>query len=525
MVRNKTIKLRIYSIGLLLSMGYGKAVATDSSPEAVDPQLEAKQIAEAFRKLKDTSGAVSEEEKREARKFLHDEDIFPEACFKLEDVERVRNGDLRREAMSIVHVENESMEYNPITGQVKPGSFSARGATGNIVNLNIRGLEGRCVITCAHAVLPEFENNDIKELVLPENGGDEVISFGGQEMRHFKQNEGLSKNGSFLFGKENGNLTITEINVRLEWGKISERIPVTHMYFLPGKKEETGDEGRIVCYDLVLLILYKPIKCEEETVFGFPFDQFSLVDYRAGGTPPYHVNLEKSPGEAIPEDECPVVIGYGWTGLCPDQGSFFSGEEKRNFFGSGVKKAITLRGLDLMGEGTSQNVGGCGCVGGLHLCRFLECLLLQISLGEQWYDKQMGFANVWNQRMKDALDRGDKEQAKICADGAKWSLKTAKECIDKIKKLSSECKKCLEEFKNKKSSYSSPLCGSGFSGSLIFRKNGNEGYDALAIYSGPWITPNIIDFIKKAGQYQHENYEQPRIEGRFMERFRRWFGF
>ncbi|MDR1303320.1 MAG: hypothetical protein LBJ81_01720 [Puniceicoccales bacterium] len=511
MVKSKLMQLRIRSISLLLGVSFGRAIATDAPQGDADTlRLEARQVVEALKRLQDTSGAVSEEERQLDKDFLHKKDIFPEALYKPEDVARIWTGDLAQFSKNVVQIEKVRCAYNASSRIWLADVFSG---TGTLFDVGIPELEGRVVVTCAHVALPEFnQGHNIAQLLI----GGEVIPFGQQSIVHFfRHSEACPK--SFLLLEENGNAWYDELSVRAECkpGEVSSNIPVTDIYVFAGNEEGT------VCYDIAVLILEKPVKYEGEIIPGVELDQLSLVDMtgRIGEEAPRHICLEESPGEALPEDKRPVVIGYGVSGgLSDSMLQFFPEEKARSLLGNGVKKAITLNGLDAVGKDELQNVKGCGCAS-LYGYRKQELLFKRIELEKKIYEDWMKCANDSYKEIQAALAEGWENIAKIRREIAKGRLGEAKRAKEKIEELVAEYKKGMNEFKEKKSYYSFPRCGEGNSGSFIFRKNDDGYYDALGILSGPLFTSDIVDFIKNAVQYQCENCERG-----IWGRLKRWFG-
>jgi hypothetical protein len=117
------------------------------------------------------------------------------------------------------------------------------------------------------------------------------------------------------------------------------------------------------------------------------------------------------------------------------------------------------------------------------------------------------FANANNflQKAESAVKIGDKLQAKAYLESAKQKLKQAR---DKIDECSENRGEALSQFQATAPSYSEPLCGPGFSGSLIVQPNDDESYNVVGIYSGPLFTEEIKNLIRNAGQHHHENYGQ-----------------
>jgi myosin heavy subunit len=207
-------------------------------------------------------------------------------------------------------------------------------------------------------------------------------------------------------------------------------------------------------------------------------------------------------------------------------------------FGSGIKKAIYLRGVDLNGQGVSQNMKGCDCAEGLRCNAKLLSQSLDRSINEdtQWFGWAIGCANNSFQIAKDFLAEGNKllaegneslaegneSLAEKCRSFAKQSLDNAKNALAFAKtvmnKLKSDTKDILSkykelsgQFKEQMHHYSYPLAKGGFSGSLVVEKNDDGSYNAVGIYSGPLFTDGIKSFIKNAALHYKNTEETKRL--------------
>jgi hypothetical protein len=523
-LQNKLIKLRILGVGLLLGIGYNETIVTASSDRDA-LQLEAKQIINAFGVL--NSRSSSERQKREAKEFFHSKGIIPEACYKQEDIDRAWNGELASFAQNVVCVGQNV--HNKDSGQ-----FQSYVGTGTLINVDKPGLEGRVLLTCAHAILPNFrffydKNNNIEELFSPENGGDQVISIHSQKLRHFKRVDSrcFFRERWFALGKNDVTFSIEVERRRGGW----DNIPITDIYILTDNEEGTN------CYDVAVCILRKPVKLEGKIVPGIGLNELNTIQEVEimDENHSFHIRLEGSSAEALPVDKRPVVIGYGITGLKPliskDLFLCFSEMQKRSLFGFGIKKVITLNGLDLNGQGVFQNMKGCNCAE--YSRSSTEFLLSSIErwgkledLLIQFYEVCMRMATDCLQKMDAALREGNRMLAGAYRDLAKQWLKTAKEKKDELKLKTTEKinegSRHLEQFRATKSLYAAPLAGCGFSGSLVVRKSDDGRYDAIGIYSGPLFTNEIKDFIKNAAQHYCENYFCRSDEQGIWKRLRQW---
>jgi hypothetical protein len=332
MLRNRLTKMRI--LGLLLAMGYNAAMATDTT-DALDEealQLAVERVANAFEVLKNGP----EEQRAEAKELLHSEGIIPEAFYAQEDIERAWNDEWVSFAQNVVIV-NQTV-HDAVSGLSRQPA-----GTGTLIDVGIPGLEGRVVVTCSHVVLPKFrnlhiENNSIAPLCSDENGSNQILSIGSQKLRHFRQSndESLHKAGWFGFGENCVGLSIT---AECQRGEFSGENPITDLYVLMSKYTTTN------CYDMAVCILKEPVKYKGEIIPGVSLDKLNAFTEteRINEGFPCHICLEDPLGAVLPMDKCPVVIGYGLTGLrdvyIPHHLSLgFSKEQKQSFFGSGIKK-------------------------------------------------------------------------------------------------------------------------------------------------------------------------------------------
>jgi hypothetical protein len=307
-------------------------------------------------------------------------------------------------------------------------------------------------------------------------------------------------------------------------------IPITDIYVLTNNEEGTN------CYDMAICILKEPVKYEREIVPGVGLDELNAI--REVETMDqdnfFHICLEGLSAEALPVDKRPVVIGYGLTGLKPlipdDLLLCFSEKQKRSFWGSGIKKVITLNGLDLNGQGVLQNIKGCNCVKNWHERVKLSLSLFKWGERDRLYiqicEKSMGMVTDYLQKMDAALREGNRSLAMLYCEFAKQCLETAKGKKDewKLKRMEeiNESSRHLEQFRAMKPSYAAPLACGGFSGSLVVRKSDDGHYDAIGIYSGPLFTDEIKDFIGNAAQYHDENYPCGNDEQGIWSNFRKW---
>ncbi|MDR2372393.1 MAG: hypothetical protein LBD60_04575 [Puniceicoccales bacterium] len=212
-------------------------------------------------------------------------------------------------------------------------------------------------------------------------------------------------------------------------------------------------------------------------------------------------------------DKCPVVIGYGLTGL---KGLVFdplvlgfSAEQERSLLGFGIKKAMILNGLDLNGQGVFQNMHGCNCAECSRRKMELSLSLVKVKCRPhiQLHKEYIDQATDYFQKAKASALAEKSGGIKFFSKEARRFLEMAKneknEIENKIIGIIAENKECLEQFRATKPSYALPLAREGFSGSLIVNKRDDENYDAIGIYSGPLFTGEIKNFIKNATQYHH----------------------
>jgi hypothetical protein len=523
MSQNKLTKIRILSMGLLLSIGYNGVMATDSSDRDA-LQLARGQVVNAFEALK--SGI--EEQINTAKELLHSKDIIPEACYTQKNVECAWNGKWAPFAQNVVCV--NARKYNEANRQPQ---FSS--GTGTLIDLSIPELQGRVVLTCAHVVLPNPKSNEnIEELFSAINGGNEVISIGLQKLRHFKQlifsSGGGPVEGWFSFNTDSVSLSV---EAECQRDEVLPSIPVTDIYLLTGNDRGTN------CYDVAICILKESVKYkikkslqvkkkfkgktylttnveyERKIVPGVSLDKLNpfTETERIDATPFFHIHLEGPSGEILPVDKRPVIIGYGLTGLgesVPDcLVSGFSGEQERSFLGLGIKKVMTLNGLDLNGQGVLQNMKGCDCAE--HLRRMVGLSLSSLEGGFRFYEECVNNAELCFQTAGNILRKGCKQKAgkgyKLVMEyygRAKSFLGMARSEENALVRLISKCRGYLEQFRAIKASDAAPLAGSGFSGSLVVGEGDDGRYDAIGVYSGPLFTNGIKDFIEHAVRY-HQN--------------------
>ncbi|MDR2371724.1 MAG: hypothetical protein LBD60_01090, partial [Puniceicoccales bacterium] len=248
--------------------------------------------------------------------------------------------------------------------------------------------------------------------------------------------------------------------------------------------------------------------------------------------PWHHIHLGRSLREVLPMDKCPVVIGYGVTGLKDGQipchlRSSFSAEQMRSFWRLGIKKAIILKGLDLNGQGHLQNMQGCMCA---EFPRAMTEFLLSSLEAKchqhiQSYNEYIGRATAFLQRVKHFQEsktvtpRTRETMMRLLPEQVKQFLEKAKNEKNEIERIIAENRRHLELFGATKPSYSAPLSGGGFSGSLVVRKSDDERYDVFGIFGGPLFTSEIKDFIENAAQYHHEKLSLRKRWARHLGQF------
>ncbi|MDR0740108.1 MAG: hypothetical protein LBF34_00125 [Puniceicoccales bacterium] len=540
-------------MGLLLGIGCNGTMVTASS-DRDDLRAEVERVANAFGVLRSESS--TEEQKKQAKTLLNSKDIIPEACYTQEDIDRAWNGEWAPFAQNVVCVSKRMYKKTDERGRQPKISTG----TGTLIDVGIPGLKGRVVVTCAHVVLPNSKdwhkkNNSIKELCLNENGGDQIISIGSQKLRHFQQfvDGSVPGVGRFMF---NENTIDLGIKAECQQREILDRIQVTDIYVLNGNDEETS------CYDIAICILAEPVQYKGVIVPGVELSKLNIFTETGridAMFPRHHICLERSPGEVLPMDKRPVVIGYGQTGLgwlVPDDlRSGFSLMQNQSFFGFWIKKAMILNGLDLYGQGGAlQSVLGCNCVE--HSRYEIEGILLSMSENIQLYEEYISHAARCVQLAKISRecrhrplgeeDRRliqewgnrplEEETLEVFGEGVNMPLKEedlrrleervnrtfehfrerAKEYLEEaeseknlLMEMIDEGRGHLERFRATKSLYADPLAGKGFSGSLVVRKSDDGNYDAIGIYGGPLFTVEIKNFIENAIQY-HQLPEESR---------------
>jgi hypothetical protein len=304
-------------------------------------------------------------------------------------------------------------------------------------------------------------------------------------------------------------------------------IPFTDMYLFTGNDDGTN------CYDIAVCILKKPVEFEGKIVPGIELDKlkaFTETERVSAVSPRHHIRLEGPSGEALPVDQRPVVIGYGVTGLKDGQipyrlSSSFSAEQMRSLWGLDIKKAITVNGLDLNGQGHLQNMLGCRCADFPWQMAELSLLQLEEKLRTQSCEANINQAADRLKKAADYLRRAKDDilrkngrtmgPAKACFEKARQFSKEARQFSEKakaemetgkreIEHIIAKGKEYFEQFSETKSSYALPLAGGGFSGSLVVSKRDDGNYNAIGICSGPLFTGEIKSFIENATRYHHE---------------------
>ncbi|MDR1434848.1 MAG: hypothetical protein LBI77_00375 [Puniceicoccales bacterium] len=497
-------------LGLIFLGSYGAAKASEfSNGETLQ---KGGHIIQALEKLRED---ISKEEKEEAKKFLHSKGIIPEALYTKKDIDRAWSEDWLRVTQSVVPLHAMGMNRIEMDGT----KVCLWGTTGTLVDVGIPGLEGRVVLCCAHAALPDFFDFRYKHYLRVFQGEESIteelfrdryrcaiVSVNSQDFGHFQRLD----LGWFDLGYSIPNFELV-IEAECEPGRPMDFIPVSDIYVL------TVDGGAD-CYDVALAILERPVEFEGEIVPGIDLNQLNVITdaIEIGDDMPFHMHLNEFwPDNGLSKNRCPVVIGYGRTGIPVEaaislEGVNLSEEQERIFFGSGIKKAIVLEGLDLNGQGVCQNMKGCRCAGRLHGEMKMNLNLLERDLHRNAGNEYCNFAAKCFEKMKKAQSA---ESKKIYCDRAKRWLEFANESKESMKKDRNqslqEVNEIKEHLKLMKPFYAEPRCGNGFSGSLILRKsaNGGENYDVFGILSGPLFTDEIKDFIGNAAQYHLNNRE------------------
>ncbi|MDR2812320.1 MAG: hypothetical protein LBB05_00800 [Puniceicoccales bacterium] len=476
-------------------MGCDLAMAAEAAKTERERALkvDAAAIVDNFEKLKTGSA----EEKIAAREFLISKSIMPGNLFRQSHVDFVWSDGLRSLTKYVVRVRSDNC-----TG------------TGTLVDMGIPRLKGRVIVTCAHVVFPiSWDLRRCRSLTQMFDGNrffefTDLQTFGHLGMY---RDENFSEKGFFIFEED----TIARLSVVAEprQGQTIDRIYVSDIYIFTDNSEERN------YYDICLLILDKPVVFDEEIVSGIPLDQLkpmggSLV---IGNTHPYHICLPEERPEGELGDWLLIVAGYGLAGIreMPMAYPYLPPDIKRDVFGDGIKKAISLRGVDLNGVGFKQNILGCRCVDSMHDKLKLDEMEAEFALHELDYflnaakNDFKGAENAFS-RCSDSMlgDQGQQEWAKF----AKEQLVSAKERLTFARERAVSI---VAELSEKRSSvkamipfYGRSQVGSGFSGSLIVLKGQNESYDVLGILSGPLFTSDIKDFMWNAAQRQLQIEEQ-----------------
>jgi chemotaxis protein histidine kinase CheA len=198
--------------------------------------------------------------------------------------------------------------------------------------------------------------------------------------------------------------------------------------------------------------------------------------------------------------------------------------------GIGIKKAISFRGLDLRGRGPRESIHGCQCADPSWHKNELEYKLENNIRGPKAlsdaFDARLQsveaiskeiktYCNANKDNPKDvatylASKKSDLEAAKKELEAAKKDWEAAEKQRKAAKKQTESAKKnTLQKLferrakaKAMRPSYAISQGSYGFSGSLIFKKGKNGGYDVFGIYSGPLFTDEMKTFIEQAAAYQ-----------------------
>ncbi|MDR2806760.1 MAG: hypothetical protein LBB11_01215 [Puniceicoccales bacterium] len=523
-------------------MGYLTATATESleplNEDASVLKAEAQAIAAHFQTWE--SAEASSEEKKEAKSFLRLKGIIVEDRYKQSDIDRAWGNSLIAVTRSVVRINKINAKVDD-NSKCKPTNISA--GTGTLINVGILNLCGRVVVTCGHCVLPGFSSDDGVSSTAVATMGDKILSANSQNLQkliHFSRKplqSGQNRIHPPGFNQnKNSNLIRLSITTECQQGQMTN-IPITDIYILA--KDQNSKE----CYDICVIILGKPVECNEEIVPGIDLNRLNVItdSINVSQESPFHICWKNS------NNFSPIAIGYGNTGIYNEPKSFSYLDRKTSNFitGSGTKKAIVLRGLDLNFTNYKQNMKACRCAqylkrieaeagniilqGALKKCMDrgfkIERLLEDV---ESQYKSASNIKNRIDESKRSIYNLQSARSQRFDFVSLKRNYNLAKTQLESVKKkLESMLKdtlKAVEEAKNSLNRgrtmapfFAGSQAGSGFSGSLVFRvkkdiennedneDNEDKNYDVFGIFSGPLFTEEIKSFIKNAAHHYNQN--------------------
>jgi hypothetical protein len=385
-------------------------------------------------------------------------------------------------------------------------------------------LKGKVVLTCAHAVLPNFSYAGDSIGVMSRGYGT-FLPMGNLLMRkihqfvHFQasvENSVTHKKERFKFGDDD--FVRLSITPESQKGQQAAEIPISDIYFL------TGNDAAMHCYDIGVAILEKSVKCNGKIIPGLPLNRLNVMnDIRVADEFPHHLSWNGSSSEEprTPYSH-PTVIGYGRTGaplktLFP----YLTQNVNESILGIGIKKAISLRGLDLRRRSVGESIQGCECADPSKYEYKLENNLRGPKALSDAFDARLRALETICKEIETYREANEENLERVAAyltfrkndlKAAKKDLEAAKKELQSARKQAENTPQLLSEIqanaKAMRSSYASSQATYGFSGSLIFKKGEYGNYDVFGIFSGPRFTDTIKTFIENAAFHQKELQEQ-----------------
>jgi hypothetical protein len=276
--------------------------------------------------------------------------------------------------------------------------------------------------------------------------------------------------------------------------------PVEGIYLL--------DEGN-QCQDVCVVILRDPVRLNGngKIVPGIPLSELWVVE-----------NLEVNSWESLlgmvtnhivasgEKGKQPFAIGYGCSGVIDHEKfkEFANGVSpslEMELTGSGVKRVVHLRGLDLAVNPYERHIMACNCAHRYMLDVGNSIKMMELNDGEVSLLVRSASYHVGLARGVglSKVDKSKLESARECIAQARENMEKTRKCVDQGRVK-------LEGFRVSKSLDSRAQIGEGFSGSLIFINRNEGGFHFYGIYSGALFTNEVKDFIKNAAQYHRENY-------------------